>query len=102
MLAVAADAVTAVNGAKGKTVINPAVVPTVVSQGIDTAVAVINLVQQAHATPATPVKAGRTLLFLPVNNSPTRQITRATSALRASRRCCGPAVDAQMFAFTLG
>lgn len=54
VLAVAADAVTAVNEAKGKAVINPAVVPTVVSQGIDTAIGVINLVQQTHTTPPKP------------------------------------------------
>lgn len=51
VLAVATDAVTAVNGAKGTTVINPAVVQGAVSSGIDTTIGVINLVQQARATP---------------------------------------------------
>lgn len=52
VLAVATDAVTAVNGAKGTQVIDPGVVPGVVSHGIDTTIGVINLVQRAHATPA--------------------------------------------------
>lgn len=54
VLTVATDAVTAVNGAKGQVVVDPAVVTAVVAPAIDTTIGVINLVQQAHATPVTP------------------------------------------------
>lgn len=46
-LAVVTDAITAVNTVKGKPVINPEIVQTVVSPGIDTAVGVVNLVSKS-------------------------------------------------------
>lgn len=51
VIAVVGDGIAAVNGAKGTEVISPAVVTAVVAPAIDTTIGVINLVQQAHATP---------------------------------------------------
>jgi hypothetical protein len=49
VLSIVQDGVTALNDAKGKTVLDPAKTVAAVSGGIDTTIATINLVQDRHA-----------------------------------------------------
>lgn len=51
VLASVTDGIAAVNGVKGKQVVDPAIVTTVVSPAIDTTIGVIKAVQAAHGEP---------------------------------------------------
>ena len=46
--------VTGMNAAAGKVIVDPTLAVTTTSSGIDTAVGVVNIVHQAHGTPAVP------------------------------------------------